>query len=205
MDTKRCVACGTTWSSALLRCPFCGGDAAAEPAPKEVALLAGLPPRPGEKAADPDETPATLPKIEAPPSAPVPAPPPAEPAGHKTEKIETSPPAPLGPQIPSSTLPFVFSLLGIAACLALPLAVHFQEHRVLGILGPLAAGLLAPFAPFAWLCGLRHESGCRVLNLIPSALARTGHLLGAIATFVLVFNISMIAIIAVILRLSAAP
>jgi hypothetical protein len=195
---KKCTSCGTTWSSALPKCPFCGGESAAEPAPKEVSLLAGLPPRPEEKAPDPDPTPAAVPA----------PPPPAEPPGHKTEKIELPPPpapVPLGPQVPSSTVPLVFSLLGLAACLALPLAVHFQEHRVLGILGPLAAAVLAPFAPFAWLAGLRHEERCRDLNLIPSGRARAGRLLGAIATFVLVFNISMIALIAVVLRLSAAP
>lgn len=201
---KKCVSCGTTWSSALPKCPFCGGESAAEPAPKAVALLAGMPPRPegkappspapesfGGPAPDPDETPPELPKVETPP--------PAEP---KTEKIE---PRPLGPQVPSSTVPFVFSLLGLVACLALPLAVHFEDHRVLGILGPLAAGILAPFAPFAWLAGLRHEQRCLDLNLIPSGLARAGRILGAIATFVLVFNITMLALIAVVLRLSAAP
>jgi hypothetical protein len=105
----------------------------------------------------------------------------------------------------SSGVPFVFSLLGLAACLALPLAVHYQEHRVLGVLGPLAAGILAPFAPFAWLAGLRHEDRCGRLNLIPSGLARAGRILGSIATFVLVFNITMLSLIAVVLRLSAAP
>lgn len=206
---KKCVSCGTTWSSALPKCPFCGGESAAEPPPKAVALLAGMPPRPEEKvppspapggsggpAPDPDETPPELPKVEIPPP---PAPKPPEP---KTEKIE---PSPLGPQVPSSTVPFVFSLLGLVACLALPLAVHFEDHRVLGILGPLAAAILSPFAPFAWLAGLRHEQRCGDLNLIPSGLARAGRILGAIATFVLVFNISMLALIAVVLRLSAAP
>ncbi len=201
---KKCVSCGTTWSSALPKCPFCGGEAAAEPAPKEVALLAGLPPRPEDKAADPDDTPPAMPAVEAP--APVLAPKPTELPGHKTEKIELAPPpapVPLGPQVGSSNVPFVFSLLGLAACLALPLAVHFQEHRVLGILGPLAAGILSPFAPFAWLAGLRHEDRCRDLHLIPSGLARAGRILGAIATFVLVFNITMLSVIAVVLRLSA--
>ena len=198
---KKCVSCGTTWSSALPKCPFCGGEASAEPAPKEVSLLAGLPPRPEAKAEDPEDTPpAPLPIVEEPK--------PAAEAAPKTEKIDPTPapsPVPLGPQVGSSSVPFVFSLLGLAACLALPLAIHFQEHRVLGVLGPLAAGILAPFAPFAWLAGLRHEDRCRHLNLIPSGLGRAGRILGAISTFVLVFNISMLAVIAVVLRLSAAP
>jgi hypothetical protein len=214
---KKCVSCGTMWSSALPNCPFCGGEASAEPAPKEVALLAGLPPRPEDKREDPDDTPrAPIPKVDAPPSGRSlpsasegpPEPTPADPPGHKTEKIETPPPpapVPLGPQVGSSNVPFVFGLLGLAACLALPLAVHFQEHRVLGILGPLAAGILSPFAPFAWLAGLRHEDRCRDLNLIPSGRARAGRMLGAIATFVLVFNITMLSVIAVVLRLSSAP
>jgi hypothetical protein len=135
--------------------------------------------------------------VETPPP-PAPGPPPAPP------RIAVEP-VPIGPQVPSANTPFVFGLLGIAACLTLPLAIHFEDHRVVGILGPLAAGILAPFAPFAWLMGLRHEDRCRDLRLIPSGLARAGRRLGAIGTFVLVFNITLLAVVSVVHRLSAAP
>ncbi len=205
---KKCVSCGTAWSSALPRCPFCGGEAAAEAPPKEVSLLAGLPPRPEEKTGDADDTPAALPKVEAPPPAPAAEPPaPADPPAVPAElpPLRLTEPVPMGPQVPSSTVPFVLGLLGIAACLALPLAVHFEEHRVIGVLAPLGAGVLAPFAPFAWLAGLRHEDHCRERNVLPSGLARAGRILGTIGTFVLIFNITMLAVISVVHKLSAVP
>ena len=38
MAVKKCVKCGSSWSSLLLKCAFCGGDGISEQAPEKVTL-----------------------------------------------------------------------------------------------------------------------------------------------------------------------
>ena len=83
-----------------------------------------------------------------------------------------------------------------------PLVGMVQRDRVLVILSLLGWSILAPFAPFAWFAGQRYIDPCLALGFGPAASARTGVLLGRLATFVIVFEFSALAIFVAVQALS---
>jgi hypothetical protein len=66
----------------------------------------------------------------------------------------------------------------------------------------LAWSILAPFAPFAWFAGQRYLDQCRALGFVPAGGADTGKALGKIATFLIVFEFSALAIFIAVQSLS---
>lgn len=180
-------------------------------------------PAPTEKLKEKDEpttllTPPPLPPAEAStpsPAGPAPAappsPPPAAPAPERAaissgvaarkplvrlepKKEDPTGAAPLAPKIPSATVPLVFGLLGLVACLGMILLVQVRHDRVLGVLVLLGWAVLAPFGPFAWFAGQRHLDRCRELGFRAAATACAGKILGMAAVFLLTFELSALAI-----------
>jgi hypothetical protein len=149
------------------------------------------------------ETPAPPPPPppEKPPAIPEPPPRPERAAALRTVPRIDAATAP-APRIPSAIVPVVFGALGIAACAMLPLIVALLRDRVTSVLALLAFAILSPFAPFAWLAGQRYVDQCRALGFAPASAARTGKILGMLASFVLVFEISALAIFVVVQGLS---
>ncbi|MBI3855561.1 MAG: hypothetical protein HY293_07695 [Planctomycetes bacterium] len=142
-----------------------------------------------------------VPEAKEPASAP-PEPPPARieapaPPPRAAARMESA-----APRIPSATVPLVFGVLGIAAVLLLPLTAAFRNNRVVEILALLAWAILAPFAPFAWFTAERYLDRCRVLGFAPAPGAQTGKILGALSSFLLVFEFSALAVFIVIQALS---
>jgi hypothetical protein len=102
--------------------------------------------------------------------------------------------APAAPQIPSATVPIVFGVLGVLACVGLPLLGELRHDRVLGVLALLGWAVTAPFGPFAWFTGQRYADRCHALGFRPSSLASTGKFLGMVTSFVLTLEFSALAI-----------
>jgi len=88
------------------------------------------------------------------------------------------------------------------ACALLPLISVFRHDRVLEILALLGWAILAPFAPFGWFAGQRYADQCRALGFSPATAAQSGKVLGTLATFILVFEVSALAILIVVQGLS---
>jgi len=231
MPVKKCPKCGSVWYTDLVKCAFCGvegeevkgpispaklnishGGVASTPKPVEESSVVLKPegdPAPAPVAVE--KPPPPPPVVEAPPPEPKPLPPPPPkeepaverphrlPALRPVAKAEATAPA---PQIPSATVPLVFGALGVAACMLLPLVGMVQNDRVLVILSLLAWSILAPFAPFAWFTGQRYIDQCLALGFGPAPSARTGVLLGRLATFVIVFEFSALAIFVAVQALS---
>jgi len=161
------------------------------------------------------ETPAASPIPLSLPPTPEPAPPPIPakpstvpepvlrpqraPALRPVSPLEAAAPA---PRIPSAIVPVVFAGLGIVAGAILPLMGALPHLRIAELLALLGFAILSPFAPFAWFAGQRYADQCRVLGFAPAAAARTGRMLGMLASFLLVFEISALAIIVVVQGLS---
>jgi hypothetical protein len=106
------------------------------------------------------------------------------------------------PQIPSATVPLVFGGLGALACAMLPLIATLRHDRVQEILALLAFAILAPFAPFAWFSGQRYVDRCLAQGFAPASAARSGKVLGMLASFLLVFEFSALSIFIVVQGLS---
>ncbi len=126
----------------------------------------------------------------------------------KTEPVplvkEARPGAPLAPapHLPSSTVPFAFGWIGVAAFLLLLACVYAEENRLVGTVGYIAFALLAPFAPFAWFLGQRYADACDELGCAPALQARLGRILGIIGTFVLIFQAAVAALLVAVLRIA---
>ncbi len=229
MAVRKCPKCGSVWYTALTNCAFCGVEGEEVKGPISPAKLnlahgsvsAGPPPESKEPPpVVPPETPAPAPEpkeIPAAAAAParveVPAPPPAPEkpaplpeAAPRPERVRLVPkvdaPTAPAPRIPSAIVPIVFAGLGIVACAILPLVAALLRDRVTEILALLAFAILSPFAPFAWLAGQRYADQCRALGFAPAAAAHTGKILGMLASFILVFEISALAIFVVVQGLS---
>lgn len=159
--------------------------------------------KPDEAPPTPESAPVTAEPPPPPPPEPKPVPqqePPARrPPPRLVPEVEPSTPAPL---IPSATVPLVFGILGLAACLVLPLVGVFRNDRVLVILVLLGWAILAPFAPSAWFAGQRYLDRCRALGFSPAPAARTGKVLGTLASFVLVFEFSALSVFVAVQALS---
>ena len=57
-------------------------------------------------------------------------------------------------------------------------------------------------APFAWFAGQRYADQCRALGFAPASAANTGKILGMLASFLLVFEISAFSVFVAIQALS---
>lgn len=149
-----------------------------------------------------EEPKAFPPPIETKPPPPPPLPerkPERKPLPRLVPEVEpTTPP----PMVPSATVPLVFGLLGLVSSLLLPTLGMVQKDRVVVILALLGWAILAPFAPFAWFSGQRYLDQCRALGFAPDAAARTGKALGRLATFLLIFEFSALAVFVAIQALS---
>ena len=230
MLAKRCPTCNAVWYTALPKCAFCGiegvevptsthtGRLPEKPAPavqlevaKEsastaVAEATPLPPT----HSDPEPTPIPETKIEAPPPPPppiveraaVPAAPSLVPlsAAEKRPDPSTLPSVPL---VPSAKVPLAFALHGVAAIALIAVAAFVPLSRIGGILVYLASAVLIPFAPLAWLAGLRYESRCIDLGFRPDPLGRTGRILGTVLTIVLALEGSALAVLTAVARMNA--
>ena len=106
------------------------------------------------------------------------------------------------PRIPSSIVPLVFGVLGLVAGAIPPLIAALLRNRVAEILALLAFAILSPFAPFAWLAAQRYVDQCRLLGFAPASAAQSGKILGMLASFLLVFEISALSVFIVVEGLS---
>jgi len=218
---RKCPKCGSVWYTELPKCAFCGVEGEEVKGPISPAKLnishggVSAAPKPGEESSvvvKPDESPAPAPapaaveKPPAPPPEPPPPPPKAEPAPLPPPMRPVAKPAPVAtapaPQIPSATVPLVFGALGFVACLLLPGIGALSHDRVFVILSLLAWAILAPFAPFAWFTGQRYLDQCRSLGFVPVPSAATGKTIGKVATFLIVFEFSAIAVVVAVQSLS---
>ena len=216
MAVRKCPKCGSVWYTELEKCAFCGVEGEEVKGPISPAKLnlshggvsAGL--KPGEESSvvvKPDEPAAPAAAAPpAPPPEPPPPPPKPEPAPVPPPIRPVTKPAPVAtapaPQIPSAIVPLVFGTLGLVACLLLPGIGALSHNRVMVILSLLAWSILAPFAPFAWFAGQRYLDQCRALGFVPAPAAGTGKTLGKLATFVIVFEFSALAIFVAVQSLS---
>lgn len=121
-------------------------------------------------------------------------------AGERPPDPRTLPPVPL---VPSAKVPLAFALHGVAAIALVALAAFARLNRIEGILVHLAAAVLIPFGPFAWLAGLRYESRCIDLGYRPAPIGRMGRLLGTAVTILLALEASALAILSAVQRISA--
>ena len=110
-------------------------------------------------------------------------------------------PAPPAPALPSSTVPLVFGLLGLAAAALLGATAFGAWPRIPHALMSLAAAILLPFAPFAWWTGLRYERRCETLGFRPAATGRLGRLIGLTVTLILAAEGSVLLFLAALRRL----
>jgi hypothetical protein len=186
------------------------GGVASGPPPESKASeppAAPIPPASEPKPAPPaDAAPAKV-EASAPPAAPEKPPPVSEapqperaaPPRPATGRLAAVLPLPSdatapAPRIPSAVVPLVFAGLGTLACAILPGTAILRHDRVAEILALLSFAVLSPFAPFAWLAGQRYSDRCRALGFAPASAARTGKILGVLASFLLVFEISALSV-----------
>jgi hypothetical protein len=99
-------------------------------------------------------------------------------------------------------VPLVFGALGLAAAALLPLTSLIRHDKIQVTFALLAWAILAPFAPFAWFTAQQYADQCRSLGFIPDGAANTGKVLGRVATFLIVFEFSALAVFLVIQILS---
>jgi hypothetical protein len=85
-------------------------------------------------------------------------------------------------------------VLGVLACIGLPLLAELRHDRVLGVLALLGWAVMAPFGPFAWFTGQRYADRCHALGFRPSSLAHAGKALGMATAFLLTFEFSALAL-----------
>jgi len=212
----RCAFCGVEGeevqgpvSPAKLNLGMRGVESGPSPAESAPAAEAKEPAEPPKAAAPepPKEVPADPPKPEppkietpAPEKAPEPPPPVPPPPPPKPERPALRPaaraeaPSAAAPRIPSSTVPLVFGVLGLVAGILLPLTTMVRNDKVLVTLSLLAWAILAPFAPFGWMSAQRYVDQCRSLGFVPASAAQTGKVLGMLATFLVVFEFSALAV-----------
>lgn len=222
MGVRKCPKCGSVWYTALVRCAFCGVEGEEVQGPISPAKLnlgtRGVEPPPSPETPPPAEPkePAEPPKVEAPPQPPAESPKP-EPPPPKIEAPEAPPkparpalrpaarqdvPATPAPQIPSSTVPLVFGVLGLVAGVLLPLTTAVRHDKVMVTLSLLAWAILAPFAPFGWMTAQRYVDQCRALGFAPASAAQTGRVLGMLGSFLLVFEFAALAVFVAVQILS---
>jgi hypothetical protein len=110
---------------------------------------------------------------------------------------------PPAPRVPSSSMPIIFGLLGLAACAILPVAAFMQLDRIVSIMAYLAGAILLPFAPLAWFAGRRYEDRCIDLGFHPASAGRAGRILGMTVTILISLEGSILAFLAAIRLISA--
>ena len=208
MPQRTCLRCGSSWSSAVSRCVFCGGDSRLE---EEAAIAGILPPRvprppvPGPAAEldfggapaavavaeEPEEAPTTAIPLEVPVEAatPVPAvpPPPVE--------------EPARPACRRAVGTLVLGLAGLAASAAVVPSALGTWVGTLANVALLAGALAAPLAPMAWLLGLRDGARCRALGIPPGLEGLAGKYLGIVSTFALALGLAALAVLVALQRL----
>jgi len=121
------------------------------------------------------------------------------------ETDSSAPPSRLatsGPDVPfparweiPPTLPLALGLTALAVCGILPPAVRLSGQPILAL---LACVLLAPLPPMAWITGLKYENRCRERSVPPEGMATAGKYLGVIATFLLLFEFAVFAILVIV-------
>jgi hypothetical protein len=100
-------------------------------------------------------------------------------------------------------VPVIFALLGLAGGVVFGLLKFLPMDRLSSILANLAGAILLPFAPGAWLAGLRYENRCIHLGFRPAPVGRTGRILGVVITFLLALGGSALAILGAVGRISS--
>lgn len=219
----RCAFCGVEGeevqgpiSPAKLNLGKRGVESGPSPAESSEPPKAEAPTPPPPAPEPPKEVPVDPPKPELPPpkiEAPAPEkapepPPPVPPPPPKPERPALRPaaradaPAAPAPKIPSSTVPLVFGVLGLLAGILLPLTTMVRQDKVLVTLSLLAWAILAPFAPFGWMSAQRYVDQCRSLGFVPASEAQTGKVLGMLASFLIVFEFSALAVFVAVQILS---
>lgn len=99
--------------------------------------------------------------------------------------------------------PLILGCLAYVSILVLPVAMAFESHRVIGVLGFTLAGFFAPFAPIAWLVGLAAEKRRRDQGLRPEGRVTLGRLLGQWGTLLFVAQATVALIAIAAMRLSS--
>jgi hypothetical protein len=228
MLAKKCPKCSAVWYTALPKCAFCGIEGvdvptsthtgrlpekpapAAQPEPEKLAAAVAVaeatpvPPTSPEAAMAAEQKdvaePVPAPVVETKPQPPpVPSLVPLAPALKKPDPSKLPP----APQVPSSTLPIVFALHGLVACVILPVAAFMHLDRTVSIMAYLAGAILLPFAPLAWFAGRRYEDRCIDLGFQPAGSGRAGRLLGMIVTILISLEGSILAFAAAVRLISA--
>ena len=195
MLSRRCVKCGSSWGSSLLKCAFCGGDSELESAPMPAENMpsyfrgAGGP----DVLLKPDA--ATAIAVEPTPESGSPAAAPKDPTPLLEDEdqprpiFEVTPMPPSCPRVPSPMPLLVFGLTGIvAAGLLLPAMLASGPALIL-------CGLFAPLAPIAWITGLKYEGRCAQLKIEPALPGRAGKQLGLIGMALITVEFAFAAII----------
>lgn len=187
MAVKKCVKCGSSWSSALLKCAFCGGEGVEEREPDKVVL-------PGEAAAaaEPAKAPAAV------ETAPSPAPTP--PSAPHLEGLTPLPPA--GPKAPAGGILLAFSILGLLACVLFPVAHLIGAEGSAGAMLYLTAGILTPFVPVAWLAASKYEDHCHGLNVLPQPRGVLARVLAETSLVLLSVEVAILCVVIAVMRLS---
>ncbi len=206
MPQRTCLQCGSSWSSSVSRCVFCGGESQVEREPDLPEYLRSSRPKPAgpEPAAELEESSGGVAVAVAPeepgeaPAAPSSRwvscePEPAAPSPAVEEPAAAAPPcetpAPPRPRAAWGTL--VLGLAALAASsAAIPSALGFREG-VLANLALLAGALMAPLAPLAWLRGLSSAG----------LAGRTGKSLGMLSTGAFVLGFGSLAVLEALRRL----
>jgi hypothetical protein len=205
-----CAKCGTGWtSSGLPLCPVCGTKVETPAAPPErdpvIEIPAACPRKNGSAVL---EVPLELrmPPVQlVEPTPSIPDVKEAAPMMHETpvesrktdsrilQRLQISDPSAILPvvkDLPAPTRPLngplVLGILAYVGVILLPMAVFFESHRVLGVLGFCMAGFFAPFAPIAWMVGLNAEKRRRDQGLRAESRVSLGRLLGQWGTLLLV-------------------
>lgn len=199
MPIRTCSSCGAEWTSALVKCPLCGGEATERAAPTGKIVLKTKatvpptpppPPPPAAEGAEPDVVEeirkelAGIPPMEVPPQ-PEPEPPAPPVVAHVEPQKEPTGTA----RPPSNTLPLVLAILSLLGCAILPLTLRYDYAKIFGLvavprIGYAAAGLFALLAPFSWF----------------RARTRASQLLGMLATFGYVASFATLMILEAIAR-----
>jgi hypothetical protein len=203
MVRKMCPSCASTWTSTLPNCPFCGALAETAPDPNQLKPDELLPLPDSRVCVVKPAHPLAGTELEARPHRDVrvrvraaEAPPNGAPAALPP------PPPPVKPDLPPRYRMMVLGVGALLAVAAVPLTLALEGHRVLGILGLCACGLLAPFAPLAWFAGQSCEDRFRAAGARPPDGARLARLLGLAATSLLVLEFAGIAFLVAALRIA---
>ena len=166
-----------------------------KPVPLPVAEVAQPAPLPAPVQ---EAKPAVPEKAAAPAAPPVPGLTPLAPGERKPNRA-TLPPA---PRVPSSKLPVLLALLGVLACIVLPMAVFMELGRILSIMAYLAGSLLLPLAPISWYLGRRYEDRCIDLGYKPANFGKVGRVMGMTVTILISLEGSVLAFLAALRLIS---